>query len=132
MSTSPVSASWATAGTSPPAFSKSSIESSSPRPCFRRLRLRGAREAASGDCTSLQFLDPHVAEIDADVVTLEPDVALLALQPGVLLVLLLVVVEIRVHQLLAVEFDQHLATLADDPDRVPLADRLVVLQLRRL
>src|SRR5262249_27987212 len=79
-----------------------------------------------------QVLQVDVAELDADVVALEAEVALLAQQAGMPFELVLVVVEVGIDEDGAVLLDEHLAALADDADAVPLADGVVLLQLRRL
>src|SRR6266404_1306086 len=74
----------------------------------------------------LERLEVDVPELDAVVVALEADKSLLAQDTGVLFGALRdVIVEVGVHQHLAVVHDGDLATVGDDPDRVPFADVLV-------
>src|SRR5262245_59643197 len=113
-------------------YSASSSPPSLLRSTAWRARSPGRRGSRGRDRSLRQLLDDDVPEINADVVALEPDVPLAPLEPGVLLELLLVIVEVRVHQFLPVQLHHHLAALADDPDGVPLPDRLVRLELRRL
>src|SRR5207248_2682601 len=75
---------------------------------------------------SLQRLEVDVLELHAIVVALEADVPLWPRDAGVLLAVLGdVIVEVGVHQHLAVVLDADVAALGDDLHRVPLADVLV-------
>src|SRR5262249_37856624 len=68
-----------------------------------------------------------IAELDPAAVLLQTEVPLLPGQPGVGAAIDgagLVVVEVGVDDLLAVQLDRHLPALADDAVAVPLADRL--------
>src|SRR5260370_28290614 len=79
-----------------------------------------------GAHNSSQRLEVDVLDLDAVVVALEADESLLTQDARVFFGTLLdVLVEVGIHQHLAVVHDRYLAALGDDGDAVPFADGLV-------
>src|SRR5438132_5188655 len=71
-----------------------------------------------------QRLHVEVAKLYPAIVTLQSQVSLLTLQTGLLLQMILVIIEIGIDDLRAVQFDRDVTALGSDAVLVPFADGL--------